>query len=199
MKFAASYEYDELDDPAVALAINRDLWGHKDGQLVQQSLSAEHYTPEQYLVAAREVLGGIDLDPASNPEANRLVQANMFFSADDSGLDKLWTGRVWLNPPYGRSVGAFVGKFIQEYEAKRISAGIVLVNAHCTDTEWFQPLFDGVLCFTNHRINFYGDDARSGSTHGSVFVYFGDRPEAFAARFADIGAVVVLWGRVPCT
>ena len=65
-----------------------------------------------------------------------------------------------------------------------IAAGVALVNAHCTDTDWFQPLWDGVLCFTDHRINFYGDDERSGSTHGSVFVYFGDEQELFAETFA---------------
>jgi hypothetical protein len=41
----------DLDDPATAVAINRQLWGNTDSQLVQQSLSNEHYTPKQYLAA----------------------------------------------------------------------------------------------------------------------------------------------------
>jgi hypothetical protein len=180
----------DLDDPATAVAISRQLWGNADSQLVQQSLSNEHYTPKQYLAAARKVLGRIDLDPASNTAANRLVKAKAFFSATNDGLAKEWRGKVWLNPPYGGLAGDFVAKFVQEYRAKRVTAGILLVNAHCTDTDWFQPLWDGALCFTDHRINFYGDDDRSGSTHGSVFVYFGKSVAAFKKQFKPFGAVV---------
>lgn len=165
-----------------------------DSQLVQQSLSNEHYTPQCYLDAAREVLGGIDLDPASCVEANRIVGAASFFSADEDGLQKDWSGRIWLNPPYGRNAGNFVGKFVNEYAARHIECGIILVNAHCTDTDWFQSLWDGVLCFTDHRINFYGDDERSGSTHGSVFAYFGANATRFAEIFSEFGAVVRKYG-----
>jgi ParB family chromosome partitioning protein len=160
-----------------------------DSTLVQQALSNEHYTPEKYLGAAREVLGGIDLDPASCAEANKMVKAKRFLASADNGLIRDWHGRVWLNPPYTLS-GRFVAKLVEEMARSRVMAAIVLVNAHCTDTKWFDPLWDGVLCFTDHRIDFYGDDKRSGSTHGSVFAYFGPDKEAFAERFSEFGAVV---------
>jgi hypothetical protein len=170
----------------------------KNSQLVQQSLSNEHYTPRKYLDAARAVLGGtIDLDPASCAEANKTVRATTFFDADDDGLTKEWVGTVWLNPPYGRQAGDFILKFFDEVCAGRVTAGIILVNAHCTDTGWFQPLWSGVQCFTDHRINFYGDDERSGSTHGSVFVYVGPDERLFAAQFAEFGAIVMTWHYSP--
>jgi hypothetical protein len=159
-----------------------------DGQLVQQSLSNEHYTPAKYIEAARAVLGEIDLDPASCKRANKIVKAKKFFSED--GEVKPWAGRVWLNPPYGRLAGQFVAKLSAEIGAKHVSAAIVLVNAHCTDTDWFTPLWDSLLCFTDHRINFYGDDERSGSTHGSVFAYFGANIESFSDNFREFGAIV---------
>ena len=173
-----------------ALAISRETWGHKDSQLIQQSTSNEHYTPLQYIEAAQDVLGVIDLDPASCEEANETVGATIYFDASDNGLDQDWNGRIWLNPPYGNLVGEFVAKLVTEHRTGNVSEAILLVNAHCTDTNWFQPLWDGCLCFTDHRINFYGDDTRSGSTHGSVFVYLGDRVSVFAERFSEFGAVV---------
>ena len=157
-------------------------------QLNQQSISNEHYTPKIYIEAARKVLGVINLDPASCAEANRIVKAKTYYKAD--GLEQQWSGHVWLNPPYGNMAGAFIEKLTSEIKSGSVTSAIVLVNAHCTDTAWFQPLWGGVLCFTNHRINFYGDDTRSGSTHGSVFVYFGKKKKSFADTFRKFGAIV---------
>jgi phage N-6-adenine-methyltransferase len=190
MKLAANGALAHHLDESTASSISRKLWGHADSSLVQQSLSNEHYTPTKYLDAARTVLGSVDLDPASCTEANAVVKAEKFFSAEDDGLAQNWHGRIWLNPPYGSLVGDFVAKFTEEYEAGRVKAGIILVNAHCTDTAWFKPLWNGVLCFTDHRINFYGDDDRSGSTHGSVFIYFGPEERTFVRAFSQFGAVV---------
>ena len=161
------------------------------GELIQQSGSNEHYTPQKYIDAARKVLGEIDLDPASCMEANETVRATLFFDQSTDGLQQEWNGRVWLNPPYGDLPGKFIDKLCGEISIGRVTAAIALVNAHCTDTAWFQSLWDGVLCFTNHRINFYGDDDRSGSTHGSVFVYFGDDGDLFAGHFKQFGPIVI--------
>src|SRR5262245_6844094 len=60
----------------------------------------EWYTPPAYLEAARLVLGGIDLDPASSDVAQRRVRAGRYFTKKDDGLSRPWRGRVWLNPPY---------------------------------------------------------------------------------------------------
>ena len=163
----------------------------KNTAAVTQSLTNEWYTPTEYIEAARRVLGGIDLDPASCEEANRTVQAATFYSEHDPGLDHEWKGRVWLNPPYGRLAGQFIEYLASEHTAGRVTAAVALVNAHCTDTAWFRPLWDHALCFTYGRLNFAaGTAARGGSTHGSVFAYLGPDLEAFKAEFARYGAVV---------
>lgn len=78
------------------------------GSVVQSSETNEWHTPAVYVEAARRVLGGIDLDPASCDEANETVRADTFHTAGDDGLEHAWKGTVWLNPPYGRLAGSFV-------------------------------------------------------------------------------------------
>jgi ParB family chromosome partitioning protein len=163
----------------------------KNTAAVSQSLTNEWYTPAAYIESARHVLGGFDLDPASCAEANETVRAAQFYSEDDPGLDHEWKGRVWLNPPYGRLAGDFIAYLVGQYHAGHVTAAIALVNAHCTDTAWFRPLWDHVLCFTYGRLNFAAGTARrGGSTHGSVFAYLGPDPAKFAIEFERYGAIV---------
>lgn len=163
-----------------------------NGQAMVSSDETEWHTPAVYVDAAREALGGIDLDPASSTEANATIRARRFHSVADDGLSHRWQGRVWLNPPYGRQGPRFIERLLADFEVGDVTAAVCLVNSHSTDAAWFQPLWDHTLCFTNHRINFWngaGGNA-SGSTHGSVFVYFGSSPQRFVDRFQQFGAVV---------
>ena len=178
---------DELTSAGVRAEVSR----LEHGKGVVQSLTNEWYTPPVYLDAARAVLGGIDLDPASCAEANEMVAAARFFTEDDDSLYLDWHGRIWLNPPYGRIAGDFVSRLVDQHRAGNVTAAVALVNAHCTDTSWFQALWDHLLCFTDHRINFLnGTEERSGSTHGSVFAYLGSDWDIFKAEFTQFGAVV---------
>ncbi len=66
------------------------------------SASKEHYTPGAIVEAARKLMGGIELDPASSALANRVVQAERFFAAG-SDLAVHWKAKsVFLNPPGGK-------------------------------------------------------------------------------------------------
>jgi hypothetical protein len=160
-------------------------------QLITSSQSVEWYTPADYINAARSVMGGIDLDPASNPEANKVVQAGTYFTAEMNGLSRPWFGRVWLNPPYGAACAAFIERVVRSYALGEIDQAIVLVNSNSNDTQWFRPLWDQLLCFSYGRVNFYGPNGQeSGPTHGSCFVYFGLDEGKFSEVFHEIGAVV---------
>jgi hypothetical protein len=150
------------------------------------------HTPKKYIDSARKVMGEIDLDPASDNVANDTIGAEKYFSDGEDGLSLPWFGRVWLNPPYGKLTSEFVAKLNIHIEKGDISEAILLINSNTTDTKWFQPLWGHLLCFTDHRINFYSPDNpnASGSTHGSVFVYFGINVDAFIEEFSKHGAVV---------
>lgn len=156
-----------------------------------QTNSNEWWTPPQYIDAARQLMGGIDLDPASCEAANDVVGADEIFDQEADGLSQRWFGRIWLNPPYGRLSGAFVKKLVDEFDDGNVEQATVLVNSNATDTQWFKPLWDRVLCFTNHRIDFRSPHYKEeNSTHGSVFIYFGENEEGFLKHFSPFGYVV---------
>jgi hypothetical protein len=54
----------------------------------------EWYSPREVVDAALDVLGRIDLDPASCDVANTTVQAAQFYTTDTNGLAQPWRGRV---------------------------------------------------------------------------------------------------------
>ena len=161
-----------------------------------RSDSDEWYTPPIYVEAARDVMGGIDLDPASCPLANQLVGATAIFTTADDGLNYEWHGRVWLNPPYGNQKDKFVEHCIAEFTSGRVSEAVMCLNAHAVDTVWFQSLWKYPICFTHHRVRFLGGKPGQGDpedgapTTGTAFVYLGKSPERFATTFSRFGPVV---------
>lgn len=108
-------------------------------QLINQdSGQTEWYTPSPIIEAARAVMGGIDLDPASSPAANETVGAAEFFTVAADGLSRPWHGRVWLNPPFSDNA-RFIPKLVREYQAGRVTEACVITFASL-DTEWARLL-----------------------------------------------------------
>lgn len=154
----------------------------------------EWYTPPEYIAAARTVMGGIDLDPASSPKANEIVQAPMFFTMEDDGLTRPWTGRVWLNPPYsGDLVARFVEKVVNSIRSGDVEQAVVLVN-NATETGWFQLLAEHAtsVAFPKGRIRYLDSDGRPRQSplQGQAFLYFGPHREHFEAVFSAFGVTL---------
>ena len=197
----AAWELAVKNNPGNLTALSVEEAAHKVSKPVVKvnyrsvTQSPEWYTPRQFVDAARQVFGGrIDLDPASCAEAQRTVQANVYFDEERNGLGMQWRGRVWLNPPYGRKhVKVWVQKLVDEYQAGNIDQAILLVK-NGTETQWFKELWKGSLCFVNSRIRFEGPNRKDGQPHqspafGSVFCYFGRNHGRFAEHFAEFGPV----------
>lgn len=153
----------------------------------------EWYTPPEYIEAARRVMGGIDLDPATSEVANLTVQAGKIFTSEDNGLEKDWpVGRIWMNPPYAQPlIGQFSERIAQE--AIRGSEAIVLVN-NATETAWFQAMASvcSGICFPKGRIKYHTPNGGPAKTplQGQAFVYFGDNFDEFYDVFSNFGLVV---------
>jgi ParB family chromosome partitioning protein len=168
----------------------------KGGNVLHSSESVDYYTPSIYVEAARAVMGGIDLDPASCEEANQIVKATKFFTIEDDGLSLEWFGKVWLNMPYGKrdgksNQGLWTERAIRAYRARKIEQAVALMNA-TPDRGWFQPFWEHDVCLTDHRIEFLvpGGATKDDPTHGNAFLYLGPNGELFARMFRRFGAVI---------
>lgn len=161
----------------------------------------EWYTPSKYVEAAREVMGGIDLDPASCEMANRTVKAARYYTKEQNGLTQPWYGRVWCNPPYGRCRGsrdgktvshqqAFAEKLQMEYCTGKIEQAILLSLGNSNST-WFQPLFDFLVCCYLGTIAFQRPDSTDGHFGFPLsFVYLGPNGQRFIEVFSQFGRIV---------
>lgn len=155
----------------------------------------EWYTPKEYIEAAYKTMGVINLDPASNEIANRVVKAEKYYTAEENGLEKTWNGNIWLNPPYSSDL---IGKFADKLLTERgnYTQAIVLVN-NATETEWFNKIvsISSAVCFPKGRVKFYTPDGKTGQPlQGQAVLYIGDNPNEFINAFAGFGWRTVLHG-----
>lgn len=144
-----------------------------EAKRIKQEQRDSWSTPAEFLEQiARPLLGTIDLDPASNVAAQAVVRAARWASAEDDGLAQPWVGRVWLNPPYSYPlVERFADKALEEWEARRVTHMLILVNSS-TSSAWWHRLASAcsLLTFPGQRIQFWspheleGDANRNAST-----------------------------------
>lgn len=165
----------------------------KTPHVTNNSGENEWYTPPVFIEAAREVMGDIDLDPASSEVADRTVKATTFYSKDDNGLKLPWYGRVWLNPPYAQPlIQFFAEKVVAEYDADNIEQAVVLVN-NATETKWFQVMARTAtaICFPTGRIKYLDATGTPANTplQGQAFLYFGADNGRFMSVFEKFGVV----------
>ena len=175
------------------MSINQAYQSIQQPHVSFNSGNNEWYTPEDYIEAARAVMGSIDFDPASSEIANKIVKAAEYYTAETNGLDKQWRGNVWMNPPYASDlIGLFIDKLLQELP--NIEQAIILVN-NATETEWFYKLISkaGAVCFPRSRVKFYMPDGKTGAPlQGQAVLYYGNNRERFVDVFREKG-----WCAIP--
>jgi len=140
-------------------------------------------TPPEWV----DTLGPFDTDPCCPPNMPWPTATRML-SAD--GLEAEWTGRVWLNPPFGREAVKWLRKLVAH------GNGIALVPAR-TETAMFYecvwPRADSV-CFVQGRPHFHrADGSRAPFNSGApiVLVAYGEHNGARLTA-AGLGKVVTL-------
>lgn len=153
----------------------------------------EWYTPAQYVESARKVMGSIDCDPCSSELAQKIINAQTYYTIETDGLSHPWYGTVWMNPPYAaRIITQFVDKLLGHLSNGTVTQAIMLTHNNA-DTAWFHKaaLRCESACFTRGRVRFYDESGQGNSpTHGHTFMYFGKRKKGFENEFRQYGWIV---------
>lgn len=93
-----------------------------------------HLTPDYILDPVRRLLGGIDLDPCTEPD--NPTGALRFYTPPQDGADLPWDAlSIFVNPPYGKARERWVRKCIS---AEMSGSKVVLLMPAHTDTRMFQ-------------------------------------------------------------
>ena len=152
------------------------------------SKSQEHYTPTHIVHMAKNVMGDIDLDPASSKLANKIINAKTWFGYKNNklinGLKRPWFGRVFLNPPGGLTTKIcpqlshmhksypmlWWAKLVAEYNKKSVSEAVYVaftLEQLCHSQKMVYPgilsMLEFPICYPKKRIKFdYPDQTTNG-------------------------------------
>lgn len=121
-------------------------------------------------------LGEFDLDPCS-PVNRPWPTARNHFTLHDNGMRKPWSGRVWLNPPYGSETERWMARMADH------GNGIALIFARTETSTWQKWVFPFVssILFIRGRLSFYhvtGKAAFSAGAPSALLSYGAKNAEA---------------------
>lgn len=178
-------------------------------QLLTSKKHVNWYTPPKYIEMARQVMGSIDLDPASCDVAQSWIKAKRYYG--DSGLYAPWYGNVWFNPPFDNTA-LWINTFYAWLNKDIINQAMVLVNSN-HGYNWYEELWRKFpVCCARERIEFltdydigeckYGNGkqvlvgdqtlmVKGQAKRGQTFVYYGPNIETFIKLFTPIGRVII--------
>lgn len=130
-------------------------------------------TPAYILEPVRALLGGIGLDPCTEPD--NPTRAERFYALPEDGGALPWDARnVYCNPPYGAARVRWVRRAIAEGARRPV---VLLIPAH-TETRPFHEALRAATtsCFVRGRVRFgvlRENRREAAASHGSVLFGFG--------------------------
>jgi len=157
----------------------------------RKAKSTTWLTPPKIL----EALGVFDLDPCAAPSPRPWDTAAKHIELPECGLSASWSGRVWLNPPFGDEASAWLDKLAAH------GNGIALVPARTETQMFFRSVWGraDAVCFVRTRPHFhYPDGARAPFNSGApicLIAYGAGNVEALER--SGLGAVVSASNALP--
>ena len=136
-------------------------------------------TPVALLHALSSVFR-FDLDPCAARKSRSPVHARVHFTHEDDGLSLPWHGVVFVNPPYGRTLGLWVAKARREVEEGRAQTVVALLPARPDTAYWHEHVAGrAVVYFLRGRLKF--SDGEQAAPFPSALVLWGAKPENIIA------------------
>ena len=115
------------------------------------SASDDWATPQDFFDKCSAEFGPFDLDVCAGADNHKCAR---YFSLAENGLAQTWSGKVWMNPPYGRTIGDWMRK---AYESAQAGALVVCLVPARTDTAWWHDYAaKGTVRFLRGRLKFVG-------------------------------------------
>ncbi len=91
------------------------------------------------------------LDACANQDN---AKCEKYYTKEDDGLSQHWFGTVWMNPPYGRTIGQWMRK---AFESSLQGSTVVCLVPARTDTAWWHNYAaKGSVEFIRGRLKFGG-------------------------------------------
>lgn len=107
------------------------------------------------------------------------------------GLERPWTGFVWLNPPYDRDLALWLHKLADH------GNGIALIFARTETRTFYSCVWDraDAVLFLKGRLHFYQNGVRAKANAGapSCLVAYGATAIGRLANSSLEGALVTMW------
>lgn len=121
-------------------------------------------TPQDFFDKQNEIYG-FTLDVCATADNAKCPR---YFTEADNGLAQPWDGVVWMNPPYGRTIGQWMKK---AYESSLAGATVVCLVPARTDTAWWHDYaMKGQIEFIRGRLKF--GSAKNSAPFPSALVVF---------------------------
>ncbi len=130
------------------------------------SASCEWETPKEFF-DRQDAVYHFDLDVCATPGNAKCAR---YYTEEQDGLVQPWTGRCWMNPPYGRTIGKWVQKAYESVRGGDADLVVCLLPAR-TDTAWWHDYcMKGEVQFIRGRLKF--GNARNAAPFPSALVIF---------------------------
>lgn len=121
-------------------------------------------TPDDFF-KKYDAVYGFETDVCASPEN---AKCKTYFTEENDGLAQSWSGVCWMNPPYGRTIKAWMRK---AYESSLDGATVVCLVPARTDTAWWHEYaIKGDIEFIRGRLKF-GDHKNSAPFPSAVVVF----------------------------
>jgi len=154
-------------------------------KIMFSSKSGEWETPQDFYNKLNWRFGPFNLDPCASPHNTK---CDNFYTEPEDGLSKSWQGHtVFVNPPYGRGIEAWIKKGYEESQDPNTKV-VMLIPARTDTRYWHNYVMKAeMVYFIKGRLKFGG--CHNSAPFPSAVVVFNKLPEGWGNDNPRMGAL----------